>query len=62
MRAFPAHVIVRYFHDMPREKQEKFDDYIHADDGIRQRLRGTIGHASAGRSIFTTSTTGNPAI
>lgn len=35
------------FHDMGKNKK-KFDDYIHADDGIRQRLRGTIGHASTG--------------
>ena len=35
------------FHDMGKNKQ-KFDDYIHADDRTRQRLRGTIAHASTG--------------
>ncbi len=35
------------FHDMGKNKK-KFDGYIHADDRIRQRLRGTIGHASTG--------------
>ncbi len=35
------------FHDMGKSKK-KFDDYIHADDRIRKRLRGTIAHASTG--------------
>lgn len=34
-------------HDMGKNKQ-KFDDYIHADEKIRQKLRGTIAHASTG--------------
>lgn len=34
-------------HDMGKNKQ-KFDDYIHADEKIRQKLRGTIAHAPAG--------------
>lgn len=34
-------------HDMGKNKQ-KFDDYIHADEWERKRLRGKIGHASTG--------------
>lgn len=34
-------------HDMGKNKQ-KFDDYIHAADNTRQKLRGTIAHASTG--------------
>ena len=34
-------------HDMGKNKQ-KFDDYLHADPNIRQKLRGTIAHASTG--------------
>lgn len=35
------------FHDMGKNKQ-KFDDYIHADERERKKLRGKIGHASTG--------------
>lgn len=35
------------FHDMGKNKQ-KFEDYIHADEKIKQKLRGTIPHASTG--------------
>lgn len=35
------------FHDMGKNKQ-KFDDYIHADESTRKKLRGTIAHASTG--------------
>lgn len=35
------------FHDMGKNKQ-KFDYYIHADDRMRQQLRGTVAHASTG--------------
>lgn len=35
------------FHDMGKNKQ-KFDDYIHADEWERKKLRGKIGHASTG--------------
>ena len=35
------------FHDMGKNKQ-KFDDYIHAEEKIRKKLRGTIAHASTG--------------
>ncbi len=35
------------FHDMGKNKQ-KFDDYIHADEQVRKKLRGKIGHASTG--------------
>lgn len=35
------------FHDMGKNKQ-KFDDYIHAEERTRKRLRGTIAHASTG--------------
>lgn len=34
-------------HDMGKNKQ-KFDDYIHADEWERKKLRGKIGHASTG--------------
>ncbi len=34
-------------HDMGKNKQD-FDDYLHADEKIRQKLRGTIPHASTG--------------
>lgn len=34
-------------HDMGKNKQ-KFDDYIHADELERKKLRGKIGHASTG--------------
>lgn len=34
-------------HDMGKNKQ-KFDDYIHADERERKKLRGKIGHASTG--------------
>lgn len=34
-------------HDMGKNKQ-KFDDYIHADEGERKKMRGKIGHASTG--------------
>lgn len=34
-------------HDMGKNKQ-KFDDYIHADESERKKLRGRIGHASTG--------------
>lgn len=34
-------------HDMGKNKL-KFDSYIHADDNTRQKLRGTIAHASTG--------------
>lgn len=35
------------FHDMGKNKK-KFDDYIHADEWERKKLRGKIGHASTG--------------
>ncbi len=35
------------FHDMGKNKQ-KFDDYIHAEEWERKKLRGKIGHASTG--------------
>lgn len=35
------------FHDMGKNKQ-KFDDYIHAEERVRQKLRGTVAHASTG--------------
>lgn len=35
------------FHDMGKNKQ-RFHDYIHADEKIRQKLRGSIAHASTG--------------
>lgn len=35
------------FHDMGKNKK-KFDDYIHADNSSKKKLRGTITHASAG--------------
>lgn len=34
-------------HDMGKNKQ-KFDDYIHANDSVKQRMRGTVAHASTG--------------
>ena len=34
-------------HDMGKNKR-KFDDYIHADERERKKLRGKIGHASTG--------------
>ena len=34
-------------HDMGKNKR-KFNDYIHADEGERKKLRGKIGHASTG--------------
>lgn len=34
-------------HDMGKNKQ-KFDEYIHADEWERKKLRGKIGHASTG--------------
>lgn len=34
-------------HDMGKNKK-KFDDYIHADEWERKKLRGKIGHASTG--------------
>ncbi len=34
-------------HDMGKNKK-KFDDYIHADKEKRQKLRGTVAHASTG--------------
>lgn len=34
-------------HDMGKEKQA-FDKYIHADKSVRQKLRGTVAHASTG--------------
>ncbi len=38
-------------HDMGKDKQ-KFDDYIHADARDRQKLRGTIAHASTGAKFL----------
>ena len=35
------------FHDMGKDKRS-FDDYLHADEAVRRKLRGTIGHASTG--------------
>lgn len=35
------------FHDMGKSKK-KFDNYIHADDGMRKQLRGSIAHATTG--------------
>lgn len=40
-------------HDMGKNKQD-FDDYLHADEKIRQKLRGTIPHASTGANISMT--------
>lgn len=34
-------------HDIGKNKQ-KFNDYIHADENIKRKLRGTIAHASTG--------------
>lgn len=34
-------------HDMGKNKQE-FDDYLHADEKARRKLRGTVAHASTG--------------
>lgn len=34
-------------HDMGKNKQ-RFDDYIHADENIKQRMRGKVAHASTG--------------
>lgn len=34
-------------HDMGKNKQ-KFEDYIHADERTKQKLRGTVAHASTG--------------
>ena len=34
-------------HDMGKNKR-RFDDYIHADERERKKLRGKIGHASTG--------------
>lgn len=34
-------------HDMGKNKQT-FDDYIHADENTKQKLRGTVAHASTG--------------
>ncbi|MCM1237058.1 MAG: CRISPR-associated endonuclease Cas3'', partial [Ruminococcus flavefaciens] len=40
------------FHDAGKNKQ-KFEDYIHADEKTRQKLRGTVAHASTGaKSIY----------
>lgn len=39
------------FHDMGKNKQ-RFDDYIHADEAVRRKLRGTIAHASTGAKYF----------
>ena len=35
------------FHDVGKNKQ-KFDDYLHADDSTKRKLRGTVTHASTG--------------
>lgn len=44
-----AHVMALcgILHDMGKNKQ-KFDDYIRAEESVRQRMRGTIAHASTG--------------
>lgn len=34
-------------HDIGKNKQ-KFNDYIHADENVKRKLRGTIAHASTG--------------
>ena len=34
-------------HDMGKSKH-KFDDYIYADESVRRKMRGKIGHASTG--------------
>lgn len=34
-------------HDMGKSKH-KFDEYIHADESVRRKMRGKIGHASTG--------------
>lgn len=39
------------FHDMGKNKK-KFDDYIHADENIKRKLRGTVAHASTGARYF----------
>ena len=35
------------FHDMGKDKRS-FNDYLHADESVRRKLRGTIGHAATG--------------
>lgn len=35
------------FHDLGKNKQ-KFDDYLHEDEAARQKLRGSVAHASTG--------------
>ncbi|MCI8615449.1 CRISPR-associated endonuclease Cas3'' [Parablautia intestinalis] len=35
------------FHDLGKNKQ-KFHDYLHEDESTRQKLRGSIAHASTG--------------
>ena len=34
-------------HDIGKNKQ-KFNDYIHADENVKRKLRGTVAHASTG--------------
>lgn len=39
------------YHDTGKNKQ-KYDNYLHNDKAIRQKLRGTIAHASTGAKYF----------
>ncbi len=39
------------FHDLGKNKQ-KFHDYLHEDERTRQKLRGSIAHASTGAKYF----------
>lgn len=46
------------FHDMGKNKR-RFDEYIHADESVRRRLKGTIAHASTGAKYFYDRYSGN---